>query len=264
MMKKISAKSRFPWYNENVARQRKRHVQQELPTWGGKRKGAGRPRRGARSSERHKRRPVLRATQPVHVVIRVVPDVGSLRRRQMYAAIREATIMAAKRDDFHIVHASIQGTHVHLLVEAQNRTALAKGMQGFQISAAKQLNRAVSERRGQRRRGSVFTDRYHARALSSPREVRNCIAYVLNNWRHHGEHRARFAASWKIDPYSSAVGFWGWKELAKSPSLFEPPPTYRALVVWLPKTWLLRESWVPRGAISVYDVPGPARGDAAD
>ena len=179
----------------------------------------------------------------------------------MYAAIREATITAAKREDFRIVHASIQGTHVHLIVEAQNRTALAKGMQGFQISAAKHLNRAISERRGERRCGSVFTDRYHPRALSSPREVRNCIAYVLNNWRHHGEHRARFAVSWKIDPYSSAIGFWGWKELEAALSLYRPPPTYRALVVWLPKTWLLRESWQVLGSISVYDVPGPDHDD---
>jgi hypothetical protein len=44
---------------------------------------------------------------------------------------------------------------VHLLVEAKDKAALARGMQGFQISAAKQLNRAISKRRpGPRRRGS--------------------------------------------------------------------------------------------------------------
>ncbi len=79
--------------------------------------------------------------------------------------------------------ASIQGTHVHLIVEAQSRTALAKGMQGFGISAAKQLDRAVSGRRGGRRRGSVFTDRYHARTLKTPREVRNCLGITLSSWR---------------------------------------------------------------------------------
>ena len=205
--------------------------------------------------------------------MRVARDVGSLRKRDMYTAIREATITAAKREDFHIVHASIQGTHVHLIVEAQNRTALAKGMQGFGISAAKQLNRVVSLRRSDRRRGSVFTDRYHARTLTTPREVRNCLAYVLNNWRHHGEHRATFAKQWKIDPFSSAVGFWGWKELEDNltisdgsmttASLYKPPPTYRALVVWLPKTWLLRESWLLHGKISVGEIPGPDRNDPA-
>ena len=78
-------------------------------------------------------------------------------KRVLGTAVSACAITAAKRDDFHIVHASVQGTHVHLIIEAQHRMALAKGMQGFEISAAKHLNRAVP-----RRRGSVFSDRYHA------------------------------------------------------------------------------------------------------
>ena len=66
----------------------------------------------------------------------------------------------------------------------------------------------------------------------------------------------------ELDPYSSAIGFWAWKELEAAPSLYQSPPSYRALVVWLPKTWLLREAWQSRGAISVYDVPGPDHDDA--
>jgi len=37
----------------------------------------------------------------------------------------------------------------------------------------------------------------------------------------------------------------------------QPPPTYQALVTWLPKTWLLRVGWTKHRAISVYEVPGP-------
>jgi hypothetical protein len=71
---------------------------------------------------------------------------------------------------------------VHLLVEADDKDALASGMQGFQISAAKHLNAALSRGKpGQRRRGSVFPDRYHAEIITSPRQARHAIAYVLLN-----------------------------------------------------------------------------------
>jgi hypothetical protein len=61
--------------------------------------------------------------------MRVVPAVGSLRRRRMYKAMRDASITAALRERFRIVHISLQRTHVHMLVEAETRAALARGMQ---------------------------------------------------------------------------------------------------------------------------------------
>ena len=240
----------------------KRHVQQVLfKPHGGKRKGAGRPRKGTRSSERHQVRPRLRASEPVHVTIRALPAISSLRKRDMFLAVREATICIAKYEDVRIVHISIQGTHLHLIVEAHDRLALAKGMQAFQISAAKQINRVVLERTGTKRRGSVFTDRYHARILRTPREVRNCIAYVLNNWRHHGEHEATFARGWTVDPYSSGSSFSGWKELEDAEVMPHPPATYRALIVWRPKSYLLSTLWRRHGLIRVDEIPGGKHDD---
>ena len=227
-------------------------------THGGKRKGAGRPPKGPRSSEPHQKRVTFLATEPLHVNVRVDPDVGRLRKRHMYKAIREATICAAKRDDFRIVHLSIQSNHLHLIIEAQNKVALAKGMQGFQISAAKQINYAISKQRGVRRRGRVFSDRYHARVLKSPRSARNALAYVINNWRRHGEDRAHFTKKWRVDPYSSGIYFAGWKELVEAERFLPMPPrTYESLIVWFPRTWLLREGWARHGAVSFYEVPGP-------
>jgi REP element-mobilizing transposase RayT len=239
----------------------KRHVQQEMAfrTHGGKRVGAGRPPKGKRSSERHERRPKHDARHPIHITIRVAQDIAGLRKRDMYIAIREATAVTVKREDFRIVHFTIQGNHIHLIVEAMSRLAIARGMQGFQISAAKHINRVMTERTGTRRTGHVFPDRYHPRALTTPREVRHAIAYVLNNWRRHGEDRASFTRSWKVDPYSNAVDFPGWKELSDSPFLFRPPAAYKGLVTWLPKTWLLRESWKKHAPISVHETPGPQR-----
>ena len=191
----------------------------------------------------------MRASQPVHVVIRALPAVGSLRQRLAHTAIRLATIVAAKREDFRIVHISIQDNHVHLIVEAEDRGALSRGMQGFQISAAKQLNRVLG-----RRKGSVFGDRFHSTILATPRQVRNTLAYVLNNWRRHREDRQTRARSWQLDPFSSAIVFDGWKE-RQTLGLSTVPDAYRALVVWFPKTWLLTTGWRRHGLISQWEVP---------
>jgi REP element-mobilizing transposase RayT len=138
-----------------MARPRKRHVQQLLFRHGGVRKGAGRPPKSpGRPGAPHKRRPTLKASEPVHVVLRVVAAIRTMRQRAMYRALREATLTVARRElayadsrAFRIVHVSIQRTHVHLLVEAANRTALSRGMQSFQISAARHINRAAGARR---------------------------------------------------------------------------------------------------------------------
>jgi REP element-mobilizing transposase RayT len=217
---------------------------------GGARRGAGRPAKGPRPSEHHKTRAFLAARCPVHVTIRVARDVASLRTRAMYRAIRWATLTAARRDDFRVIHASIQRTHVHLLVEAHDRMSLARGMQSFEISAARLINRAHRKRR----RGTVFIDRYHPHILATPSEVRHATTYVLNNWRRHGEHH-RCPRHWKLDPFSSAVTFPDWRELDDSALLYRAPPGYEPLVVWRPRTWLLRESWRRHRRPSVYDVP---------
>ncbi|HWO23211.1 MAG TPA: transposase [Kofleriaceae bacterium] len=227
-------------------------------THGGKRRGAGRKPKGKRPGASHAARPEHNPRHPVHVTMRVVGSASGLRRKDTYLALREATIVTAKREDFRIVHMSIQRDHVHLIVEADSRRALSKGLQGFSISAARQLNKAITERGGDRRTGKVFADRYHARPLTCPRAVRNAIAYTLGNWRHHGEDRAHFAQTWKVDPFSSGATFFDWKELEDSPVLWPLPPTYQPLLVFRPRTWLL-QSWHefhPR--ISVREAPGHA------
>ena len=233
---------------------------EQLPLFkprGGKRRGAGRKPKGRRAGSPHKERPELKARHPVHVVLRVIAAVGNLRRRFTYKAIREATLTTAPRKDFRIVHLSIQRTHLHLIVEADNKTALASGMQGFQISAAKHLNAAISrDRPGPRRRGAVFPDRYHAEIITNPRQARHTLIYVMTNWRKHGEDRVEPMCSWTIDWFSSAVHFPGWAEYGDEPFLWQGPDTYDPLVVYQPQTWLLREGWKKCGTtISYLEVP---------
>jgi REP element-mobilizing transposase RayT len=226
---------------------------------GGKRRGAGRKPKGRRAGSPHKARPELKARYPVHVVLRVIGAVGNLRRRFTYRAIREATLTTARREEFRIVHVSIQRTHVHLLVEADHKRALASGMQGFQISAAKHLNAAISKgKSGPRRRGTVFPDRYYAEIITSPRQARHALAYVLVNWRKHQEDRTLPMSEWKLDWFSTAAMFPGWAEYApydEEPFLWRGPQTYDPLVVYQPRTWLLRDGWKKSGPISCREVP---------
>ena len=91
-------------------------------------KKPGRKPNGPRAGSPHRKRPELVARHPVHVVLRVVTAVGNLRRRVTYKAVREATLTAALREDFRIVHLSIQRTHLHLIVEAEHKGALASGI----------------------------------------------------------------------------------------------------------------------------------------
>jgi REP element-mobilizing transposase RayT len=240
------------------------------------RRGAGRKRRrgkkpgrkpkGPRAGSPHKVRPELKARHPVHVVLRVVREVGNLRRRSTYKAVREATLTTAVREDFRIVHLSIQRNHLHLLVEADHKGALSSGMQGFQISAAKHLNAAISkDRPGRRRRGSVFPDRYHAEIITTPTQARHALNYVINNWRKHQEDRADVARTWKIDPFSTAIMFPGWTEYCDQPFLWRGPPTYDPLVVYQPRSWLLREGYKRGGPpISVREVPSTPRRSPAE
>jgi putative transposase len=254
-------------------RARKRHIQTSFAAYskaldkndqlrgarkGEKRRGVGRPKKGPRASERHTKRELFRQSEPVHVIMRAHPDVGSLRKREVFRAICEALVTVWKLEDsFHVVQFSVQRTHIHLLCEARDRKALATGMQTFGISAAKRINALIVDSEGRRRRGSVFPDRYHVRILKKPRQVRNCLSYVLNNWRHHGEDKGVHSSAWQLDPFSSAVTFEGWKEREHRPGMrFVQPPGYVAPLVWAPSTWLLNVGWRRYALISAFDVPG--------
>ena len=219
-------------------------------TWGGKRKRAGRKQVNARKSQPHRVRQALSAVQAGHVTVRIAPHVGNVRRRNAYQAIRRALQTALGRCDFRVVHVSIQRTHVHFLVEAGDQFALAKGMQGLLISAARRLNAKLG------RRGQVFVDRYHVEIIDSPRQARNALAYVLNNWRRHGEHLREPAHTWRIDPYSSAIAFRGFID---RPEHWELPASYERLPVCMPQTWLLRVGWARHGPIGIDELPGPEK-----
>src|SRR5262249_16279599 len=140
--------------------------------------------------------------------------------------------------DFRIIHFSIQRDHLHLIVKARDASALARGVQGLGVRAARAVNRALG------RRGTVWGDRYHARALATPREVRAALASVLLNRRKH-EPTMR-----GIDPCSSGPWFDGWSRAPKAPR--DPSP------VAAPRTWLASVGWRKGGLIRVDERVGPS------
>ncbi|HEU5182919.1 MAG TPA: transposase [Gemmatimonadaceae bacterium] len=220
---------------------------------GGARPGAGRPRKPkGTASEWHKRRADVNHRHPQHVTLRVLGEVGHLRKRFIWRAIRTALLRTAERADFRIVHMSVQGNHIHLICEADSKAALTAGVWGFEISAAKHINGELGGD-GRRRKGQVFADRYHVVAMSSLRQTRHCVSYVLNNWRHHKGERGPSLYGGKIDPYSSGVWFPFWKERTTPdihvPAGYDPPPVCR------PMTWLLTEGLKRAAPISVWEVP---------
>jgi len=168
------------------------------------------------------KRPVLSRHHPVHVTLRVCDAVWNLRSRRCFRAIARAFAFGKLRNGFRLVHFSVQGNHVHLIVEAESAEQLARGIQGLAIRLARGLNRVMQ------RRGDVFADRYHAHALRTPTEVANAVAYVLGNFVRHASRWGKTVRADWIDPNSSA---------AISAEVTGPPLTAD------PQTWLLRGGW---------------------
>src|SRR6185503_9351651 len=118
-------------------------------------------------SQPHKRRPPLARGESVRIVARVVRAVGDLDRSAARTAIARAVALSRRRADFTIAAvATHPQPRLELVVEAVDRIALARGMQGFQVSLARGLNAAA------KRRGTVFVDRYATRVMPRGRARR--------------------------------------------------------------------------------------------
>lgn len=206
-----------------------------LRTWGGRRRGAGRKPAPGREAIRHDPRGRVAASHPVHVTMRMAEHVWNLRSERSFRIFDAALRRVRTRPDFRVVHFSVLGNHVHLLVEADGASALANGMRALGIRLARRLNAMMG------RSGSVFSARYHAHVLRTPAEVRNALRYVLGNFASHCERRGERVPAGGVDRFSSASGRGG---LQAQQVLFEEAATSA------PRTWLLKNGQRsrPRGA----------------
>jgi putative transposase len=216
----------------------RRSRQLELPapkSWGGKRTGAGRPPAPGRPRTGHDRRPTHNARHPVLVTLRAARGVPSLRSLSLFATVRNA-IPGRPPDALRVIHFSVQQDHVHAIVEADSHAALTIGIRGLTIRIALAVKRVTGVKR-------VWGDRCHMRALTTPREVRHAIAYVLLNFRKH------LRAPAGIDPCSSGPWFDHWARSVRPAA--GRPPTAAA------RTWLASVGWRRGGPIHFDEGPVP-------
>lgn len=215
-----------------------------MRAWGHRR--AWKRKRKPDAGVSHAQRAELEAQHPVHVTLKVGRGLPSLRTRVAYEAVFWAFYKGRERagrlahGEFRLVHYSVQNDHVHLICEARDRQSLSRGMQGLTIRIARALNRVWQ------RTGKVFADRYHDRILTSPKEVRNVLRYVINNAR---KHLGRFLPG-HPDLFSSGLWFDGWRDYVHDGQLLSSEgPIARA------RSWHLRKGWRKHGLLGLHEAP---------
>lgn len=204
---------------------RSRQLSLELPPsngWGGARTGAGRKPAGSEAGISHRLRE-LAPRAPAHVTLRARRDAPSLRTPRPFAVVAAALRALGTREDFRVVHYSVQATHVHLVVEADRAAALGVAMRALSIRLTLRMNALLGTT------GRFLSDRYHAHVLRTPTEVRRAVAYVVGNHASHARRRGEVVPDGFVDPCSSAapIGLDGL------------PPAVRP-----PRTWLLASAVV--------------------
>src|SRR5262249_20574141 len=144
----------------------------------------------------------------------------------------------------------VQWDHVHLIVEASDKRALSSGIRSLAIRVALYVNQLLE------RRGRLWADRWHGRELTSPRQVRNALVYVLANFRKHSRTRLHSG----VDAFSSSHFFHGWRKVFPGTALPRAGPSFhRAMsahvVVSEAKTWLGTTGWRRAGLIRLDEAP---------
>jgi REP element-mobilizing transposase RayT len=206
---------------------------------------------------RHRSRDEVDARLPSLITLKVRRGIESLRNASVVREVEASFREACERGAFRLVHYSIQDDHAHLLVEADDKDALGRGMKALASRFARAVNRTLG------RTGKVLAERYHLKVLKSPRQVRNALAYVLLNARRHAAKRiARLRAQGKtvkplspsslLDAFSSARWFDGWRsDVRVDRSLPAVAP---------PRTWFLRAGWRRHPLLDPSEIPGGAHG----
>lgn len=180
------------------------------------------------------------------MTLKIREGIPSLRTAQLVRELEVSFAASCERNDFRLIHYSIQGNHAHLIVEADNEGALGRGMKAIASRLARAVNRIFG------RSGPVLADRYHLHVLRTPREVRNALSYVLLNARRHAAAAGRtLSRAFGFDPASSCRWFDGWSRTVDS----DPSPFARAPVA-APRSWLLATGWKRSGLLDPDEIPG--------
>jgi hypothetical protein len=181
----------------------------------------------------HATRAKVNPRYPLQVTIRAAPGLPSLRSARVFGLLRR-TIARASVDRFRVIHFSIQQDHGHFIVEGDEARRARGGMHGLAIRLALAVNRALG------RKGRVVGDRYHVRPLTTPRQTRTSMVYVLLNFRKH------LRAPPGIDPRSSGPHFSGWHSQAQldcADVASEAAVAMAPAATVAPMTWMASVGW---------------------
>jgi hypothetical protein len=111
------------------------------------------------------RKPDIDPRFPLAITL-VVSDESQRPGSRKALEVLRGTLEAVKaRPGFRVMHSAVDGRHLRLIVEADDREALTRGMQSLQIRAARALNADTG------RKGRVFADRFGERVLRAKAEV---------------------------------------------------------------------------------------------
>ncbi len=231
--------------------------------WGGRRRGAGRKPLGRLSNTPHRARPAHCERHPVLVTLRA--RFRPLRSQFVEPTVRWAIDQTDRRlpERFRITNYTIQYDHMHLMVEAADKRALSSGLSSLVIRIARSVNVLVG------RRGRFWADRWFGRELTSPRQVRTALVYVLANFRKH----SRQARGSGIDRYSSARWFDGWDLGGVRPRFGSSlrcdtgppaPDRQREAPVSRSRTWLGSMGWRQHGPLRLDEAPAGAPRNHSD
>ena len=215
---------------------------------GGKRPGAGRKRKPENAGLLpHRARPAFDPRIPVHVTMRSVHDAPFFKTERAGNVIRDE-LRDVSADDFRLLHFSIQDNHLHVIVEANTAVALSRGIQRLASRVARRLNLLAP------RKGRVWRDRYHRRDLTSPRQFRNALVYVIFNFRKHGRGAERQRRMHCLDDWSSAIWIDAWEPREGFVEWLErhrvgPPPVATA------STWIASVGWRRHGPLRPDELP---------
>ncbi|MBL8897430.1 MAG: transposase [Planctomycetes bacterium] len=222
-------------------RRKDQQLELDFRQHGGNRKGAGRKPKNAEPGMPHRQRSKKKRGEPLHITVRIADGLPSLRRGGALKVVLAALNASSDRHGMRIIHYSIQKDHLHLLVEADDRDCVARGMNALLSPLARALNKLWV------RQGKVFPERYHDEVISTPTQARNALRYVLQNGKKHG-----VVPPSSIDLCSSAPVFDGWME---RPSIAAIPAAPVVANVAPASTWLLTTGWRRHGLLDIRELP---------
>jgi putative transposase len=178
--------------------------------------------------------------------MRAVPLAPRM-REEVLAKTVLALLARASGKGFRLLQYSIQEDHLHLIAEADDGLSLSRGIQ----RVASRIALVLNSMRG--RRGSLWRGRYHRRDLTSPRQFRNALVYVLFNARKHAHGAQRRTRMRTLDLWSSVIWVddWASEEMLALVCKARAGPRPTAI----PTSWIARTGWKRHGALVATDAP---------